>query len=404
MGQQGVAASEVMPVSTARRWRVLLAGCLAHITHDGFTDMLYLFFPIWQQTFHLSFAGVGLLKASFSGAMSGFQFPSGLLARRLGILRVLLLGTLLTSVSMASVGFAQSAAALMALLFLAGLGSSTQHPLASSAISNTHEGKASRVALSTYNFSGDIGKLIVPGSAALLVSFLGWRHTISTIGLCGLVAAALIVVGLRNLPLQPKAQQAASLKAFSLGSFTNLRPFLALCIIAILDCATRMGFLTFMPFVLRDKGAAVTTIGLALSLVFAGGAFGKFVCGVLATRVGILTSVIVTELATSGLIWGMISLGLKPALILCPLVGIALNGTSSVLYGSVPELVPQEYRNEAFAVFYTCGIGSGAVSPFLFGMLSDVIGVSITLTLIAGIVLLTLPMTIPLRGKLARQV
>ena len=145
-----------------------------------------------------------------------------------------------------------------------------------------------------------------------------------------------------------------------------------------------MGFLTFMPFLLRDKGATVTTIGLALSLVFAGGAFGKFVCGVLATRVGILTSVIVTELATTGLIWGMIGLGLRPALALCPMVGIALNGNSSVLYGSVPELVPQEFRNEAFAVFYTCGIGSGAISPFLFGMLSDAIGVSITLALIAG--------------------
>ncbi len=402
MGQQGMATGEIMPVSSASRWRVLLAGCLAHITHDGLTDMLYLFFPIWQQSFHLSFAGVGLLKAAFSGAMSGFQFPSGLLARRFGILTVLVAGTVLTSVSMASVGFAHSAMVLMALLSFAGLGSSTQHPLASSAISNTNEGKASRIALSTYNFSGDIGKLIVPGSAALLISFLGWRHTIGVIGLCGLATAILIVVGLRNLPLQPKSQQAASLKTFSLRDFANLRPFLALCTVAILDSATRMGFLTFMPFLLRDKGATVTTIGLALSLVFAGGAFGKFVCGVLATRVGILTSVIVTELATTGLIWGMIGLGLRPALALCPMVGIALNGTSSVLYGSVPELVPQEFRNEAFAVFYTCGIGSGAISPFLFGMLSDAIGVSITLALIAGVVLLTLPMTIPLRGKLAR--
>ena len=90
MGQQEMATGEIMPVSSASRWRVLLAGCLAHITHDGLTDMLYLFFPIWQQSFHLSFAGVGLLKAAFSGAMSGFQFPSGLLARRFGILTVLI--------------------------------------------------------------------------------------------------------------------------------------------------------------------------------------------------------------------------------------------------------------------------------------------------------------------------
>jgi MFS family permease len=398
---QGVTAGEDVPVSSSRRWRVLLAGCLAHITHDGFTDMLYVFFPIWQQTFHLSFAGVGLLKALFSGAMSGFQLPAGLLARRMGVLRVLAAGTLLTSVALASVGFAKSAVVLGALLFLGGMGSSTQHPLASSAIANTNEGNASRVALSTYNFSGDIGKLLVPGSAALLIALLGWRHTIGILGLCGLASAALIVLGLLNLPLQRKAEKAGSLGAFSRDIFRNL-PFVSLSGIGILDSATRMGFLTFVPFVLRDKGAGVPTIGLALSLIFAGGAFGKFVCGVLATRAGILTSVIVTELATSGLILGMINLDLKAALALCPLVGIALNGTSSVLYGTVPELVPQDFRNEAFAVFYTCGIGSGAISPLIFGLVSDTIGVKMTVALVATVALLTIPLTVPLRGKLAR--
>ena len=82
-----------------------------------------------------------------------------------------------------------------------------------------------------------------------------------------------------------------------------------------------MGFLTYLPFLLRDKGATVPTIGLALSLIFAGGAMGKFVCGVAATRVGILASVVVTELATAGCIFGMLGLSLKPALLLCPLLG-----------------------------------------------------------------------------------
>ena len=42
-------------VAAGKQWRVLFAGCLAHITHDGFTDMLYVFFPIWQQTFAAEF-------------------------------------------------------------------------------------------------------------------------------------------------------------------------------------------------------------------------------------------------------------------------------------------------------------------------------------------------------------
>jgi len=48
--------------------------------------------------------------------------------------------------------------------------------------------------------------------------------------------------------------------------------------IGILDSATRMGFLLFLPFLLKAKGASVTTVGLALSLVFIGGAFGKAAC------------------------------------------------------------------------------------------------------------------------------
>ena len=101
--------------------------------------------------------------------------PAGILARRMGILKVLCLGTLLTGAAVIALGFAGIPLVLGVLLVAGGMGSSTQHPLASSAISNAYQGKASRVALSTYNFSGDIGKLIIPASAALLIGYVGWR-------------------------------------------------------------------------------------------------------------------------------------------------------------------------------------------------------------------------------------
>ena len=53
-----------------------------------------------------------------------------------------------------------------------------------------------------------------------------------------------------------------------------------------------------------------------------------------------------------------------------------LNGTSSVLYGTIPEFVKVERRTHAFAVFYTGGSIAGAASPFLFGLLGDHIGLS----------------------------
>jgi MFS family permease len=388
-------------VAAEKKWRVLFAGCLAHITHDGFTDMLYVFFPIWQQTFLLSFFQVGLLKTAFSGTMSLLQMPAGILARRMGILKVLCLGTLLTGAAIIALGFAGTPLVLGALLVLGGMGSSTQHPLASSAISSAYQGKASRVALSTYNFSGDIGKLIIPASAALLIAYAGWRWTLHLLGVFGFLAAAAILLGLLHIPLASVSSKKATTDAKKGGLFgSGSLPFAALSAIGVLDSATRMGFLTYLPFMLRDKGATVPTIGLALSLIFAGGALGKFVCGVAATRVGILASVVITELATASCIIGMLGLSLKPSLLLCPLLGIALNGTSSVLYGTVPELVPEDRRNEAFAFFYTCTIGSGGISPLIYGMIGDFAGIKFAVAVVAVTVLATIPLTLPLRGKL----
>ena len=42
-----------------------------------------------------------------------------------------------------------------------------------------------------------------------------------------------------------------------------------------------------------------------------------------------------------------------------------LNGTSSVLYGTIPEFVSPERRTHAFAIFYTGGSVAGATGPLL---------------------------------------
>ena len=97
-----------------------------------------------------------------------------------------------------------------------------------------------------------------------------------------------------------------------------------------------------------------------------------------------------------------VPLPLHGALVLLPLIGVVLNGTSSVLYGSVPDLVPPQWRTRALSIFYTGVIGSGAIAPILFGRAGDAFGVWWALALVASFVLLTLPLSAVLRGALAR--
>jgi MFS-type transporter involved in bile tolerance (Atg22 family) len=102
--------------------------------------------------------------------------------------------------------------------------------------------------------------------------------------------------------------------------------------------------------------------------------------------------VIATEVAKAVGIGIILTLPLLPALVILPLVGVALSGTSTVLYGSVADLVEPERHSRAFGLFYTFVTSAGAVAPAIYGVVSDFTGVPVTLGIIAAVVLTTIPL------------
>lgn len=388
-----VAAS---PSTSPRKTLVVCGG--AHALHDGFTDLLNVLYPLLQAQFGLTYAMIGALKAVYSGAMASGQIPSGMLAKKHGGVRVLALGTLLVAAGYALAGFAGSLYGVIAGLLLAGLGGSTQHPIASSLIASSFPGLRSRTALGTYNFSGDLGKVALPALFALVAASFGWRQAM-------LVTAAIAVAGAGTIvaTLQAAEMGAKDKNAKPVASQDRPWAFWLLFSIHVADSSVRSGFLIFLPFLLRDKGADLPTIGLALSLIFAGGAGGKLAMGWVGQRLGVVMSVVVTEVATTLAILCLLPLSIAAALALLPVVGLMLNGTSSVLYGTVPEFVDAERRTHAFAIFYTGGSIAGAGSPFLFGLLGDLIGLSPALVVVGCVALATVPMVGALRPALARE-
>jgi len=401
MGTAALAASD--PPLRLRSRRTLAACCGAHVLHDGFADLLYVLFPIWQAAFGLSFAQVGMLKMLYSGSMAALQVPSSLLAERVGERLLLALGTVVAAAGFIVAGWTGGFLGLALCLMLSGAGASVQHPLGAALTSRAFEGTQLRAALGTYNFSGDVGKVLLPALCAALLAVLDWHAVTSLMGALGLGAALAIWFAVpRALPAAaspPDAPAVAAAAGAATGSMAT-PGFVSLSAIGFIDSATRMGFLTLLPFLLIAKGASITQAGFALSLVFAGGAAGKFLCGLIAARAGVLRTTILTELATAAGIVALLPLSLEASMLLLPAIGIALNGTSSILYGTVPELVPVARRARAFGVFYTLTIGAGAVSPVLYGLLGDAIGVPRTCGVIAAVVLLVLPLTLGLRPAL----
>jgi MFS family permease len=376
--------------ASGRKTLVVCGG--AHALHDGFTDLLNVLYPLLQAQFGLSYAAIGALKAVYSGAMASGQIPSGWLAGKLGGVHVLAFGTVLVAVGYGLAGLTGSLYGVIAGLALAGLGGSTQHPIASTLVSGAYPGLRSRTALGTYNFTGDVGKVALPALFALIAASLGWRQAMMITAAIAVAGAGVIFASLQSAEMRAKASNTKAVAG-------QERPwaFWLLFCIHVSDSAVRSGFLIFLPFLLQAKGADLPTVGLALSLLFAGGAAGKLVMGWLGSRLGVVMSVVLTELATTLLIVAILPLSLTWTLALLPLVGLMLNGTSSVLYGTVPEFVHPDRRTHAFAVFYTGGSVAGASSPFLFGVLGDFIGLVPALACVGSLALLTVPMVVALR-------
>jgi MFS family permease len=376
----------------------------AHALHDGYTDVVFVMLPVWQAEFGLGYAALGALRTVLAGAMASLQIPAGLLAERVGLAPVLAIGTALSGLGYILAGAGTGFVLLVLSLLLVGIGSSTQHPLAAALVAQVFSGPRRLQALGAYNFAGDVGKVTLPALATLLLTLLPWRPSLMLLGGIGLAAAAAIFV---MAPRPPAAAAGAgsgeSPAAPAPASATPPQAgFPLLLAIAVIDSATRMALLTFLPFLLLAKGASLVSVGAALTLVFAGGAAGKLVCAFIGARIGVFATVCLTEALTACLILALLPLPLTACLLLLPLLGVALNGTSSVLYGSVPLFVTEARRMRAFSIFYTGAIGSGAVAPALYGLLGDAVGAPVTVVVIALVVLITLPLAVMLRPAMAR--
>jgi MFS family permease len=387
--------------------RALGVAAAAHMVHDGYTDLLYLLLPVWQAEFGLGYAAVGILKSSYTAVMAALQLPASLVAERLGAIAVLAGGTALAAACFLLAGVSAGIVGLAAALVLGGIGASVQHPVASSIVAGAFQGPRSRTALGVYNFTGDLGKMAMPVLAAGLLALMAWRPALWVVAGLGFAVAVLVVAFAPAQTRSPSATAEAHATADggdarAAASPLRSRGFNLLLGIGSIDNAARSGFLTFLPFLLQAKGASLTTIAVALSLVLAGGAAGKLVCGYLGARLGVLRTVLLTEGLTALGMVALLPLPLGVALIVLPAVGVALNGTSSVLYGTVPELVAPAARARAFGVFYTGVIAGSAAAPPLLGIVGDRVGVPLTVAVIAAGVLATIPLAVALNPRLPR--
>jgi len=371
--------------------RTLATCCATHILHDGLSDVSYVLLPLLAQTFGLSLAQVGLIRSAHRTAMAAFQIPAGLVAERFGERNLLALGTLLAGSAFVALGYVSGFWAILAALFMAGAGSAVQHPLCSTIISRAFPQEGRRAALGTYNFAGDVGKFAFGGVVSLmLIAGVSWQVPVIGFGVAAILTAAAVLL----LVADPRAPSVSATTSGRGWGIRDRRGFTALCLIEVLDSSTRTGFMTFIAFLLLAKGLPEHWAVLSVPLVLVGGMAGKLACGLLAERLGIARMIVITEVATGGGIFAALALPGVGAFVLLPLLGVVLQGTSSVLYATIGEYVEPERLPRAFGFFYTIGSVCGIAAPLGYGLLGNRYGVEASIAVIGVLILLALPLSL----------
>jgi MFS family permease len=366
-----------------------------HVVNDGLFVGMYPLLPLMAAELGLSYAQVGALKTAFSGASAVFQVPAGVLAERFGEQLLLALGTGWVASGLMLLGLGASFWVLIAISLLAGLGGNIQHPVATSVVSRLYEGGRRSTAIGTLNFAGDVGKVAAPIVVGAAAAVYGWRGGFVVLGGLGLLFSVLYLIAVPEpsipAPARAKGEEPAAEPGWGIK-----RPglFAALAIIGMLDAMARGTALTFIPFLLGEKGFDAASMSFYFAVLFGAGAAGKFICGPLADRYGNIATIVVTELVTAGsLLAVLIAPPIAVVAALLPL-GFMLNGTSSVLYAAVAGLVDVRRRARGYGLYYTCTLCASAGAPVLYGILGDLAGLQAVFVVLALATALIAPLTL----------
>ena len=378
--------------------RALLFASAMHIWNDLFFALLVPLLPTIKDDLGLSFAEIGLLRSVFSGASAILQIPVGYLAESVGEFWLLVLGNGWVSVGLIGMGLSSAFPLLLVVSFLGGLGGGAQHPLGSSMVSRAYDGGGRSTAVGTVNFAGDLGKMVAPLAALLAIPF-GWRAAVWSVGLAGLVFMAASIPARRAVDIgRPKPSSQAAVVGGTAKS--QMGGFVVLSLVGFLDSGTRGASLVFLPFIMDAKGLGAGEISALLVLLFAGGAAGKYVVGWLGERFSSVTLIWATKGLTATLL--VLSLAASP-LALVPLVlllGVGLNGTSSALYASVAELIPDHRRARLYGFFYTTNEFGTVLAPLVYGVIADLFSLNVTVLVMGAAALVILPVSLTLRRYL----
>ena len=360
-----------------RRTAYLFTG---HLLNDGFGAFLAPLLPLLIQRLDLSLALAGLLGTARIVINSLLQPGLGHLVDRVQRPWLVIIGPVLSVITMSFIGRASSYGLLLIIMIIAGVGTALFHPAAAALVAAGNH-KRRGLMMAFFSSGGTLGGVLAP---LVIVAYtqafdLGNTPWLLIPGLALVVAFALPLR--RVLPNATRKEH----EAFHLGSLP--RKFVLLWSVLALRSLSATAFSSFLAVLVIQRGGSAWAGGIAISTFWFAGAAGSFLAGHLSDRWG-RKAVILGSMAVASPLYFLFLHG--PASLLLPAIALAgLFDLSATPVGVVAaqECIPGR-TGVASGLVMGLAWGVGGIALYPIGWLADQFGIITVMSYVALIPLI----------------
>jgi MFS family permease len=382
-------------MALSRTTRVNLLISNGHFLSHFYVLCLPTMFLTWKDSFHVSFTQLGLTVALMSGATAVLQTPVGFLVDQHGSRRFLVGGTLLMSLSIATMSLATAFWQIQLLAVLSGIGNSVVHPADYAILSGSIDKDRMGRSFAIHTLSGNIGFALGAPITAFLMLALGWRGTLALEGLVGIPVVLGILLQTSILKDQARTVPKAGGTSLSAVDLLTSRTMVLFFLFFLFGAMAGGGVQAWLVTVLHNlKGIDLKLAATALTAYMLGSTMGVLVGGWFADQFKAHVMPFVTGLvilsASLILVVNWVNL---PGLAIIPftfLSGLALGASRTPRDVMLKDAAPPGQIGKVFG-FVSAGLPLGsAITPVPFGYIIDRGHPELVLTLVAGILFVSL--------------
>ncbi|WP_254768183.1 MFS transporter [Salinilacihabitans rarus] len=379
-----------MPIPTLRRLSRYDALALTAAIWFLAKFLRYAFPPLFgpfQATYGVSNAELGAAFTGFMLVYAATQFPSGVLADRLGSVTVIVAGAVVAAAAALSLTVDSPFPVLVGAMLVMGAGTGAHKTVAVRLLSRAYPARTGR-ALGILDTFGTFGGVAAPAAVVVAsgVPFAlgaGWRAVFLAAGVAGLALTAAFAL---RVPERLPNSSGAATSADGLGDvgvrqyaglFLDVR-FSTFVAVTVLFSFTYNGLVAFAPLYLTDEaGLAPATASLLYSALFAV-SLVQLATGEVSDRVGTLPVIVCALGVAAAAMVALVALtGTGSAVVLgaaLVAVGVGSHGFRPVRGAYLMAAVPDDIAGGSLGIVRTLLMGAGAVAPAVVGALSETVG------------------------------